>query len=364
MPNPRQLTQCLDHQHLEERTKTNHAFDGIADAGNQPDDPGDLEAAAGDGRDTGCCADGSVWLVGQRSAAAQRRGRYIPESAAHPARMWPEIARQAVVRYSRPGDLVADPMCGIGTTLVEAIHAGRDAIGIEYEQRWTDLTRANLDLACALGATGTGLVVPGDATGLPAVLPSAVRGRVDLVVTSPPRGRTMRRQVEHRCSPLTRHHNTHGSHGELDPANLAHRGRVDLIEGITQVLAGCANLLRPGGIAVITARPWRCDGLLVDLPGAVMAAGQASGLEPVQRCVALLAGIRGDQLLPRHSFFQLTATRESRRKGIPIHLQTHEDVLVLRRPLNRIGSPEPRLVHTKTESTSSRGSCAWQEVRR
>jgi modification methylase len=39
------------------------------------------------------------------------------------------------VSWWPPGDLVADPMCGIGATLVEAIHLGRDAIGVEYEPR-------------------------------------------------------------------------------------------------------------------------------------------------------------------------------------------------------------------------------------
>jgi DNA modification methylase len=29
--------------------------------------------------------------------------------------------------------VVLDPMCGIGTTLVEAVHLGRHAIGVEYE---------------------------------------------------------------------------------------------------------------------------------------------------------------------------------------------------------------------------------------
>jgi hypothetical protein len=51
--------------------------------------------------------------------------------------MLPAIAATAITRYSEPGDLVADPICGIGTTLVEAIHLGRDAIGTEYEPRWT-----------------------------------------------------------------------------------------------------------------------------------------------------------------------------------------------------------------------------------
>jgi 23S rRNA G2445 N2-methylase RlmL len=52
--------------------------------------------------------------------------------------MLPAVAAPAVTHHSRPGELVLDPMCGIGTTLVEAVHHGRKAIGVEYETRWGD----------------------------------------------------------------------------------------------------------------------------------------------------------------------------------------------------------------------------------
>ena len=77
-----------------------------------------------------------MWATAQRDARTQRRGRYLPASTAHPAKMLPAIAATAITRYTQPGDLVADPMCGIGTTLVEAVHLGRDGLGIEYEPRW------------------------------------------------------------------------------------------------------------------------------------------------------------------------------------------------------------------------------------
>lgn len=280
----------------------------------------------------------SVWLVGQRSPAAQRRGRFVPESGAHPARMWPDVAAHAIAAYTRAGDLVLDPLCGIGTTLVEAIHAGRDAIGVEYEPRWADLARANTALAQTQGGTGHGMVVTGDATALPGLLPPVLHGRVALVLTSPPYGRTMHGRVEHRRGPLTRFANTYST--SSDPTNLAHRSRTGLLEGLTEVLAGCLPLLRPGGIVVVTARPWRRNGLLVDLPGAVVTAGIAAGLEPLERCVALLAAVQDGQLAPRHSFFQLATVRNARRKGIPLHLIAHEDVLVFRKAGMSLGSGE------------------------
>jgi modification methylase len=63
---------------------------------------------------------------------------------------------------------------------------------------------------------------------------------------------------------------------------------------------------------VVTVRPWRHRGELVDLPDAVIAAGRAAGLVPVERCVALLAGLDGEHLVPRPSFFQLDNTRKAR----------------------------------------------------
>ena len=98
----------------------------------------------------------SVWATAQQDARTQRRGRYLPASTAHPAKMLPAIAATAITRYTKPGDLVADPMCGIGTTLVEAIHLGRDGLGIEYEDRWAAIAAANITHARRQGATGTG----------------------------------------------------------------------------------------------------------------------------------------------------------------------------------------------------------------
>jgi hypothetical protein len=45
--------------------------------------------------------------------------------------MLPASTRYAIAAYSQPSELVVDPMCGIGTTPVEAAHLGRHEIGVE-----------------------------------------------------------------------------------------------------------------------------------------------------------------------------------------------------------------------------------------
>jgi modification methylase len=286
----------------------------------------------------------SVWATAQQDARTQRRGRYLPASTAHPAKMLPAIAATAITRYTRPGDLVADPMCGIGTTVIEAIHLGRDAIGIEYEPRWAHIAAANITCARRNGATGEAEVIRGDARQLSALLPAGMAGRVALVVTSPPYGRSVHGQVraEQRAGGggVQKYDNRYSD----DPANLASHGIDDLLAGFTQILTGCKELLRPGGTVVVTARPWRQRGELVDLPGAVLAAGASAGLIPAERCVALLAGLRGQRLIPRPSFFQLDNIRKARARGEPWHLIVHEDVLVFRAPGTCPGSAGQREV--------------------
>ena len=49
----------------------------------------------------------------------------------YPARFIPQIPRKAILEYSSKGDLIYDPFCGCGTTLLEANLLGRNAIGTD-----------------------------------------------------------------------------------------------------------------------------------------------------------------------------------------------------------------------------------------
>lgn len=55
---------------------------------------------------------------------------------------------EAIVRdFTRPGELIADPYCGSGSTLVAAKRCGRRAIGWETQKRWADLARRRVSKA-------------------------------------------------------------------------------------------------------------------------------------------------------------------------------------------------------------------------
>ena len=264
--------------------------------------------------------------------------------------MLPELARRAISAYSNPGDLVVDPMCGIGTSLVEAIHLDRNALGVELEQRWASLASANLARARQQGATGHAGVVEGDARELPRLLTSAGRrllkssradtppgvarlgaGSVDLILTSPPYAceiQTIDKQAWLQGGSLgakdTRNYSS-------DRDNLGHARGQHYHDAMAAVYSASAAALKPGGFLIIATKNLRTGGLR-DLAGDTVQLCQATGLQYWQHIVALLAAIRDDQLLPRPSFWQLTATRKAVARGERTHLVCHEDVLVFRKP--------------------------------
>lgn len=62
----------------------------------------------------------------------------------HPGRFISQIPATLIGRLSKPGDIVLDPYCGSGTTLVEAQRLGRRAIGIDINPISTLISRAKV----------------------------------------------------------------------------------------------------------------------------------------------------------------------------------------------------------------------------
>lgn len=62
----------------------------------------------------------------------------------HPA-IFPEaLATEHIQSWSKPGDLVFDPMCGSGTTLKSAAMLGRQYIGIDIDKRYCEIAETRI----------------------------------------------------------------------------------------------------------------------------------------------------------------------------------------------------------------------------
>ncbi|WP_158299964.1 TRM11 family SAM-dependent methyltransferase [Glycomyces paridis] len=279
----------------------------------------------------------SIWATGQVQPRRQRDGLYDQAGAVHPAKMWPRIAQSMIEHYSSPGEAVLDPMCGIGTVLIEAVRARRHALGVDCEAEWVDVARANLARARRTHPGTDGTVFCADARNLAATLADQPGGLpVDLVVTSPPYGPAVHGLPEtarKTGGKIVRRAHRYAT-GKPHPGQLA-RGSSQkrLRTGLASIFGGCHTVLRRGGHMVITARPYTDKGELVDFPAVVIAAAEDAGFAYTDRHAALLA--RWDEadqtLYPHVTLFHLGNVRRQVEAGKLGIVRAHEDVLVFRK---------------------------------
>jgi DNA modification methylase len=109
---------------------------------------------------------------------------------AHPAKMPLPLQRWLIERYTKPGDVILDPMGGSGTLLV-ACTMGRHVILVELEQKFVRMQEDNWAKIQTFGAElgyemGTATILRGDARNLEGIL-------CDAIITSPPYEATLKR---------------------------------------------------------------------------------------------------------------------------------------------------------------------------
>ena len=282
----------------------------------------------------------AVWPVAQTTAQWQRAGRYLPACSQHPGKMLPELARRIVVEYSAPGELVVDPLAGIGTTVAEAALLGRQGrrrrargpLGCSSPRRtwttcWRRASAARPRSARATPASSTELL--GD-----------LAGRVDLVVTSPPYGCDAGVIDKPAWLAGRRLCPSESLNYSKDRANLGHARGDAYAEAMAEIYAACHAVLRPGGRLVVvtkntrrrgrTARPGRPHRLARHARRGSLTSATSSPSTPPS-ATATSPPARRTGRSPR------SATPGDR--GEPAHLVAHEDVTVF---VKTRRSPVPR----------------------
>jgi DNA modification methylase len=74
-------------------------------------------------------------------AKYRRDARYTHYLFRFPAKFHPPVIRYLIDQYSAPKDSILDPFCGSGTLLVEALIAGRNAVGVDVDPVATFISR-------------------------------------------------------------------------------------------------------------------------------------------------------------------------------------------------------------------------------
>lgn len=136
--------------------------------------------------------------------AMGRWTRFFPKaSCKHPAKMNQLLLRHLLQRYTKPGDVVLDPMAGTFSTIVQAVLLGRHGVGVELEE-WmiqaANETVTKLARHKQVTAKGDARIVHGDARELSSTLQDpgcrcglAMFSHFDAAILSPPYQDTLRK---------------------------------------------------------------------------------------------------------------------------------------------------------------------------
>jgi len=82
----------------------------------------------------------SLWILGAREKTGPHAGDYHGNFV-------PQIAYQVITRFTRQGEIVLDMFSGMGTTLIECSHLGRNGIGIELNPQVVEASKERISLA-------------------------------------------------------------------------------------------------------------------------------------------------------------------------------------------------------------------------
>src|SRR5436190_23388588 len=86
----------------------------------------------------------SLWLIDSRERGNGHRLEYHGNFV-------PQVATQALLRFSRAGELALDLFLGAGTTAIEAERLGRRCLGVELKPELIEAVEARLPDAGASG---------------------------------------------------------------------------------------------------------------------------------------------------------------------------------------------------------------------
>ncbi|MDW8010641.1 MAG: site-specific DNA-methyltransferase, partial [Sulfolobales archaeon] len=170
----------------------------------------------------------NVWSFPERGTWATHRGDFRGN--------WPpQLVRNIILRYSKPGETVLDQMCGSGTTLVECKLLGRNAIGVDININCIMLTLDRLNFEYSPPDPNFPKVkiktYVGDARNLDLIEDESI----DLIATHPPYVNIIRYNEKERI-----------------PGDLSAVRSVDeYVDGMREIAKESYRVLKPGRFCAI-----------------------------------------------------------------------------------------------------------------
>lgn len=150
------------------------------------------------------------WLKFQKSWFVHNPPPRQKDVLRHPAKFPETLALEFIRFFTKPGQVVLDPMAGTGSALVAALRCGRHSYGIELNPAYAKIARQVVeDERAQLGEPTASLeaqVITGNAACIAQLVSAYHMPPVDYVITSPPywdmlRARGAETQRKRRAAP-------------------------------------------------------------------------------------------------------------------------------------------------------------------
>jgi len=130
------------------------------------------------------------WLKFQKSWFVHNPPPRQQNVLRHPAKFPETLAMEFITFFTKPNQVVFDPMAGTGSTLVAALRTGRHGYGIELNPAYADIARQIIDeerksLASAAESLHS-VLITGDAADIAEIIKIHQIPLIDYMLTSPP----------------------------------------------------------------------------------------------------------------------------------------------------------------------------------
>ena len=130
------------------------------------------------------CLTAKEWITSQLGVwQFSYESRDIRNKKAHPATFPIALAKKCISLFTHEGELVLEPFMGSGTTLVAAQDLNRNAVGVDLNEEYTELSRTRLLIDSEGSGQTSQIAQCDDARSIPAYIEP---DSVSLILTSPP----------------------------------------------------------------------------------------------------------------------------------------------------------------------------------
>ena len=229
------------------------------------------------------CISAKQWILNQIGVwEFSYEERDIRDKKVHPATFPLSMARRIIEQFSHLGELVLDPFCGSGTTLLAAKDLSRNAVGFDLKQEYVDLSikrLSQLSLTADIINECKQNAICDDARNIPEYINE---GTVKLIFTSPPYANLLNRERKNKSRRGEKRKNDQLGVVEQysqDQRDLGILNQNEFELAIEEIFSPLKRILAPKAHCIINITDAWIDGKRVPLHINVINAMEKAGYE-------------------------------------------------------------------------------------